>query len=147
MNLSDSVSQSTISTASGFTRSFLVRSIIGSDKKSDPKDKQGGAKGPVGLTTLYEPEGHTNVDLIFVHGLNGGSQSTWSKGPGPSFWPRDWLPRDDAFRDVRIHSFGYSSAISRESILNIDDFANNLLACVHHLPVMTSKKEAVCTSD
>lgn len=118
MDLSDSISRSTASVTSGFARSFFVRSIIGRDAKDTLKEKQGGSKGPVGLTTLYEPEGHASADLIFVHGLNGGSQSTWSKGSGLSFWPRDWLPCDDAFRDVRIHSFGYSSGLNRESILN-----------------------------
>lgn len=142
MTVSDPVALSTASASTAtsvFTWSLLGRSSIRKDTKCSPKDKKGGSKGPVGLTTLYEPEGYASVDLIFVHGLNGGSQSTWSKGTGPSFWPQDWLPRDDAFRDVRIHTFGYPSALNRESILNVHDFANNLLACVHHSPVMTSK--------
>ncbi|RYP93763.1 hypothetical protein DL770_000135 [Monosporascus sp. CRB-9-2] len=136
---SDSVSRSTTSATSGSTRSFLGRSLIRRESKTVTKDEQEGPKGPMGLTTLYEPDGQVVVDLIFVHGLNGGSQSTWSKGTGASFWPQDWLPNDDAFRDVRIHTFGYSSGINRESILNIHDFANNLLACVHHSPAMASK--------
>ncbi len=122
------------------TRSFLGLSITRRDKKRTIKEEPKEAKGPVGLTTVYEPDGDAAVDLIFVHGLNGGSQSTWSKGPGPSFWPRDWLPRDDAFHDVRIHTFGYSSGLNRESILNIHDFANNLLACVHYSPVIMRKR-------
>ncbi|RYP80818.1 hypothetical protein DL769_002288 [Monosporascus sp. CRB-8-3] len=136
---SDSVSRSTTSATSGSARSFLGRSLIRRETKTTIKDEQEGPRGPTGLTTLYEPDDRVVVDLIFVHGLNGGSQSTWSKGTGDSFWPRDWLPHDEAFSDVRIHTFGYSSAVNRESILNIHDFANNLLACVHHSPAMASE--------
>lgn len=104
-------------------------------------------KGPLGLTTLHNPEpDHQAVaDIIFVHGLNGGSQSTWSKGNMAShYWPREWLPNDAAFEDVRIHSFGYPSAISRKSILNVHDFARSLLAAIKDSPVM-SENERVGT--
>ncbi|KAI0199807.1 hypothetical protein F4808DRAFT_471256 [Astrocystis sublimbata] len=102
------------------------------------KDEPEPPKGPLGLTTVYEPEGQAAADLIFVHGLNGGSRSTWSKADSGTFWPRDWLSRDDAFHDVRIHTFGYSSGLTRESVLDINDFANNLLANVHHCPSIIS---------
>ncbi|KAK3315094.1 hypothetical protein B0H66DRAFT_606001 [Apodospora peruviana] len=99
-------------------------------------------KGPLGLTTVHVPGPDQPVvvaDIVFVHSLNAGSESTWSKGNKPSnFWPREWLPGDQAFHDVRIHSFGYPSGISRESILNLTDFARSLLAAVHDSPAMNS---------
>jgi hypothetical protein len=52
------------------------------------------------------------------------------------FWPQEWLPRDSAFKDVRIHSFGYPSDLSRESILNVHDFARSLLAAVKDSPTI-----------
>ena len=70
------------------------------------------------------------VDLVFVHGLQGGSRKTWSKSEHQfHFWPKEWLSRDPDFRTVRIHTFGYNSdwAQRTESILNIHDFAKNLL--------------------
>ncbi|KAI1119197.1 hypothetical protein F5Y14DRAFT_396854 [Nemania sp. NC0429] len=114
-------------------RSFLARSLTW-----NTKGEQEAPKGPLGLTTLFEPNGQATADLIFVHGLNGGSRSTWSKAGDGTFWPRDWLSCDDAFHDVRIHTFGYSSGLNRESVLDIHDFASNLLACVHHCPTMAS---------
>ena len=86
-------------------------------------------RGPLGLTPLYSPS-EPVVDLIFIHGLRGGSRKTWSKSEHPfHFWPEEWLSRDPDFRAVRIHTFGYQSdwAERRESILNIHDFAQNLL--------------------
>ncbi|KAL8369612.1 hypothetical protein RB595_000104 [Gaeumannomyces hyphopodioides] len=101
-------------------------------KTSIPK---GSFKGPLGLTTLHEPPGGTAIaDIVFVHGLNGGSQSTWSKGGVSSlYWPREWLPNDLAFKDVRIHAFGYPAGLGK-AILSVEDFARTLLAEVKDSP-------------
>ncbi|KAK1765476.1 hypothetical protein QBC33DRAFT_544396 [Phialemonium atrogriseum] len=122
-------------------RSFLTRTLTRRDTRASVSDDtvaSGVSKGPLGLTTLYDPPGDSVVaDLIFVHGLNGGSQSTWSKGNDPSlFWPQEWLPRDEAFRDVRIHTFGYASGVNRESILGLRDFAKSLLGAIKDCPAM-----------
>ncbi|KAF2969942.1 hypothetical protein GQX73_g3591 [Xylaria multiplex] len=134
-----SESGSRISTATTLlsNRSFLGKYLTRTDASNTAKNEQETPKGPLGLTTVFEPEGQVVADLIFVHGLNGGSRSTWSKSDD-SFWPQAWLPRDDAFHDVRIHTFGYPSGLSRDSVLNIRDFAGNLLACVQHCPALTS---------
>lgn len=119
---------------SSTTKSFLSRTLTRRGQEQDDEPK-----GPLGLTTLYEAiDGHPAVaDIIFVHGLNGGSYSTWSKGNNPShFWPQEWLPRDEAFKDVRIHTFGYPSAVGRDSVLNVHDFARSLLAAVRDSPVI-----------
>ncbi|KAI0190964.1 hypothetical protein EV127DRAFT_480767 [Xylaria flabelliformis] len=129
-------SQSSRTTTS--KRSFWRRSETKGGINNVNKIEPEAPKGPLGLTTVFEPDGQVVADLIFVHGLNGGSRSTWSKAGDGTFWPRDWLPFDNAFHDVRIHTFGYSSGLNRESVLDINDFANNLLADVHHYPTMTS---------
>lgn len=96
-------------------------------------------KGSFGLSTLYEPVNAVVADLIFVHGLGGGSRSTWTKSDDPSlFWPQRWLPQDPSFQDVRIHSFGYDSNWDKESILNLHDFAKSLLGSIHDCPTMSS---------
>ncbi|KAL2132593.1 hypothetical protein VTI74DRAFT_3616 [Chaetomium olivicolor] len=98
-------------------------------------------KGPLGLTTLSVPAAEQTpvADIIFVHGLNGGSHSTWSKGNSPDhFWPREWLPRDEAFKDVRIHTFGYPSGVTQESIINIADISRSLLAAIKDSPLMNT---------
>ncbi|KAI0452700.1 hypothetical protein F5B21DRAFT_506079 [Xylaria acuta] len=132
---SESVSRVSITTPK---KSFWRKSEAKRDISSIDKNEPETPKGPLGLTTLFEPNGQVVADLIFVHGLNGGSRRTWSKAGGGTFWPQDWLSCDDAFHDVRIHTFGYSSGLNRESVLDIHDFASNLLACVHHCPTMTS---------
>lgn len=77
--------------------------------------------GPLGLNTLSVPSGGSaNVDLISAHGLDGGSRKTWTKSGDPSlYWPKEWLPTDEALQDVRIHTFGYDSNWGKKSILGI----------------------------
>ncbi|KAJ9137442.1 GPI inositol-deacylase [Pleurostoma richardsiae] len=127
----------TSNTANTANTSSSARSFLGSIVRRGGRtpDQGDGPKGPFGLSLLYEPEDQTPVaDLIFVHGLNGGSYSTWTKGDESTFWPQKWLPEDAAFADVRIHTFGYHSGLSRDSILNIHDFARSLLGAIHDAP-------------
>lgn len=35
---------------------------------------EGNEKGPLGLTTVYKPLGKAVADLVFIHGLGGGSR-------------------------------------------------------------------------
>ncbi|KAK4140015.1 vegetative incompatibility protein HET-E-1 [Dichotomopilus funicola] len=125
-------------------RSFLSRPSFGLSRKGSVDANEREPKGPLGLTTLHVPvsEQTTPVaDLVFVHGLNGGSHSTWSRGSIPEcFWPRQWLPEDEAFKDVRIHTFGYPSGVTRESIINVSDIARSLLAAVKDSPIMNKGK-------
>lgn len=122
----------------GTTKSLITRTLTRRDTTTDLFDQETSTKGSIGLTTLYNPPDGIVVDLIFVHGVNGGSQSTWTKNGDPSlFWPQEWLPKDQAFQDVRIHTFGYASAIAQESVLNIPDFARSLLYSIHDSPVIT----------
>jgi hypothetical protein len=67
---------------------------------------------------------------VFVHGLAGGSTRTWCLKDDPSyFWPKEWLPRHQAFRNVRIHSFGYDSdwKAKGQSAVTTHDFGQALL--------------------
>ncbi|KAK3176965.1 hypothetical protein OEA41_008291 [Lepraria neglecta] len=93
-------------------------------------------KGPTGLSLLFEPS-EPLVDLIFVHGLRGGSRKTWSKTNDPyHYWPKEWLPRDPEFKNVRIHSFGYNSdwGETKQSFLDIHDFGKSLLVAIYDSP-------------
>ena len=123
------------SSASTSGRSFLSRTLVrrdrgGSDVPVDPK-------GPFGLTTLFTGRDSVSCDLVFAHGLGGGSRSTWSHSADASlFWPKEWLPRDEGFKDVRVHSFGYNSNWEKESSLNIHDFAKALLGSIQDCPTI-----------
>jgi hypothetical protein len=142
---------SRINTASS-SRTLLSRSTFGLSRRStgtgDVAERERlEPKGPLGLTTLHVPATEQTApvaDVIFVHGLNGGSHSTWSRGNSPEhFWPRQWLPEDDALKDVRIHTFGYPAGVAKESIINISDIARSLLAAVKDSPLM-NKGNPVC---
>lgn len=122
----------------------LARALLARAFDRRPRDHTDDPKGPKGLTTLHEPgpKGPVVADLVFVHGLNGGSRSTWSARGDPAlFWPREWLPGDEAFRDVRVHSFGYPSAVSRRSVLDIRDFARGLMVAIADSPVMSKSRD------
>jgi hypothetical protein len=99
-------------------------------------DSEDNIIGHYGLNLLYEPPVPL-VDFIFVHGLRGGSKKTWSKTSDPlSYWPKEWLPRDPAFKNVRIFSFGYNSdrGDKKDSVLNIHDFGKALLSEIVNFP-------------
>jgi hypothetical protein len=132
-------------TQSLFNRKASTASNLSSD--GPPVDK----KGPLGLNTLYEPSGSVIADLIFVHGLGGGSLKTWTESQNgvldpELYWPQQWLPQENGFDDVRIHSFGYDSDWSRDSTLNVHDFAKSLLVSVMDAPAILSRNLQVSSS-
>ena len=116
-------------------RSFLSRTLARRDRGIGESTDD--LKGPLGLTTLFGGRESVVCDLIFVHGLGGGSRSTWTYASDPSlFWPKEWLPRDEDFNDTRIHSFGYSSNWEKESSLNVHDFSKSLLGSIQDCPTI-----------
>ncbi|KAI1173966.1 hypothetical protein F4777DRAFT_413626 [Nemania sp. FL0916] len=92
-------------------------------------------RGSLGLNILFEPS-EPRLEIIFVHGLQGGSRKTWSLHPTDplTYWPSEWLPHEPGFRHARIHSFGYDSDWSKaaSSSLTVHDFALALLADLKH---------------
>lgn len=100
----------------------------GSTDLSDQSELSEDGKGPLGLNLLCSVA-EPLVDFIFVHGLGGGSRKTWAKSTSTDdYWPRDWLPRDRDFKNVRVYSFGYKADWwEKDSILDIQDFARSLL--------------------
>ncbi|KAM7184137.1 hypothetical protein V8F20_012346 [Naviculisporaceae sp. PSN 640] len=86
-------------------------------------------RGALGLNLLFQPS-QAYVDLIFIHGLGGGSRKTWSKTHLlRDFWPAEWLPKDPAFSRVRIHSYGYDSDWTKgnANCLNIHHIGKSFL--------------------
>jgi len=85
---------------------------------------------PLGLNVIYAPSSAPTIDIIFVHGLGGTSQKTWSRNRDPNlFWPREWLPCERGIGTARILSFGYNAnfASAGRDVFNIADFAKDLL--------------------
>ncbi len=102
----------------------------GAKRKERSRERQA---DPLGLTILHEPESSPSVDIVFIHGLGGTSRHTWSRNRDLHlFWPLEWLPNEPELSSARIMTFGYNSHFSsvsnrKENILNISDFAKDLL--------------------
>lgn len=99
-------------------------------------------KGKLGLNLLWDVP-NPQVDFIFVHGLGGGSRKTWSALQDPDyFWPRSWLPKEPAFANVRIHTFGYAADWTQrhESLLSIRDFARSFINDIHCNAIISRSK-------
>ncbi|KAI5809545.1 Alpha/Beta hydrolase protein [Peziza echinospora] len=71
-------------------------------------------KNTNGITTHANPI-DPEVDVIFVHGLDGGSVSTWAKNEDPrAYWPKEWLPKELELSRARIHTYGYNQDQKRD---------------------------------
>ncbi|KKZ62538.1 hypothetical protein EMCG_02944 [[Emmonsia] crescens] len=67
-----------------------------------------------GLTEVYrcaEPQ-VPQVDIVFVHGLNGTSYNTWATKKPEVFWPGDLLPHTLKSQNVRILTYGYDANVT-----------------------------------
>ncbi|KAJ5903949.1 hypothetical protein N7504_006332 [Penicillium tannophilum] len=64
--------------------------------------------GAYGLDVIYDPE-FASVDIVFVHGLTGNRESTWTDKKSRIFWPKQLLPRD--LPTARVWTFGYDADI------------------------------------
>ena len=73
MDLEPHASHRRTSTASSgfFQRGGVFRSRTGETTSSESEK---GVKGPLGLVTVYEPTEKVVAELVFIHGLGGGSR-------------------------------------------------------------------------
>ncbi|CEJ56419.1 Putative LipA and NB-ARC domain protein [Penicillium brasilianum] len=93
---------------------------------------------PFGLTQVYAPpRGEIpTVDIVFVHGLNGHPENSWTSKTSGCFWPVDLLPDVLAQLRPRILTYGYNANVaaftdgaSRDSIVShAETLASNLAA-------------------
>ncbi|KAF2035728.1 hypothetical protein EK21DRAFT_84144 [Setomelanomma holmii] len=69
------------------------------------------------LKVWYQPEqpDKAEVDIVFVHGLRGGRESTWTKEE--VLWPSELLKVD--IKNSRIIGFGYDSGITDRPIVTV----------------------------
>jgi hypothetical protein len=51
------------------------------------------------------------ISIVFVHGLTGNRESTWTDKTAKVFWPKDLLAKD--LPKARIITFGYDADIIR----------------------------------
>ncbi|KUI53165.1 Vegetative incompatibility protein HET-E-1 [Cytospora mali] len=133
VNRTETFSTPTLFLKKRFTSAWLKKQTANSDG-----DGEEGVRGPLGLRLLHHsPE--PLIDLIFVHGLRGGSVKTWRKGNDPrNFWPKFWLPVEPGLQNANIHSFGYDSdwASTKSSFLDVHDFGQSLLEEMRNSPYL-----------
>lgn len=64
----------------------------------------------LGLTEVYSSS-DPQVDIVFVHGLNGHPEKTWT-ADNNVFWPRDLLPISVGTVPIRVLTYGYDARVS-----------------------------------
>ncbi|KAF3479854.1 WD40/YVTN repeat-like-containing domain [Arthroderma uncinatum] len=69
-------------------------------------------KGDRGLNCVYRLEEPSKavVDIVFVHGLTGSSENTWTHPDSNLHWPRQLLKED--IPNARIFTFGYDADVA-----------------------------------
>lgn len=127
----------------GAGSSFLSRRFTGLTlvSRGNASESNEEIHGPLGLNLLHEPS-EPFIDFVFVHGLRGGSRKTWSKSENKAhFWPKEWLPVEPRFKNVRIHSFGYDSdwGDRKASQVTVHDLGQALLGDVANNPALNGR--------
>ncbi|KAH8891229.1 hypothetical protein GQ53DRAFT_151968 [Thozetella sp. PMI_491] len=106
-----SASQHSDERSSSSSRSFLRRISVRSRDSSDTDATSLFSLEKVGLKPVYEPPdgAEPDVDIVFVHGLNGHWHNTWFHRASGVYWPRDLLGCDVAH--AKVWSFGYNADV------------------------------------
>jgi len=103
--------------------------------KSTPRNEESTSSKPsqIGLRTLVEPlhdSATPPLNIVFVHGLGGSAEGTWTDSQADAFWP-PWLTKLGGLENARIMTFGYDSGWNKiwkpNNVLDISDFAKQLV--------------------
>lgn len=81
----------------------------------------------LGLKVCVDPE-NALIDILFVHGLTGNRESTWTDTESNIFWPEAFLKKD--IPQARILTFGYDADfahfLAATNTNRIGEHANNM---------------------
>ncbi len=142
--LSSSIEEDSAGSADDFdwkSGALKRRFSISWSRKRQNKSSNSRELGARGLSTIHRPS-EPLIDIIFVHGLRGGSVKTWQKGGDPRrFWPQLWLPIEPGFEHANIHSFGYDADVRTGNEFNIHDFGRELLEEMRISPHLADSEE------
>src|SRR5271155_5001461 len=94
-----------------------------------PPSRRGSISDQLGLVPVNtSPVQHPDGDIIFVHGLGGTSQRTWSYERDPDYFWLPWLSLEPELSRFRIFTFGYNANWKgSDTVVGITDFAKDLL--------------------
>lgn len=99
-------------------------------------------RGIYGLKKCHDPEDAV-ADIVFVHGLTGNRESTWTDKESGTFWPAQLLPKD--VPKARIMTFGYDADVvhfwAMASQNRIGDHASNLVNSLAQLRERTETED------
>lgn len=85
------------------------------------------SKNPLGLTAIATPATPL-IDIIFLHGLGGGSLTTWSWNHDSRKCWLSWLADEIELSSARIWTYGYNAPVwGTSSGSSINDLAKDLL--------------------
>jgi len=89
----------------------MLSSVFFSRPRANLAPVEGDQPGPsdeLGLTIVVDPGANRNIDIVFIHGLGGKSQTTWAHDGNPELlWPKEWLPKEKGMDTARIMVWGY----------------------------------------
>ena len=78
-----------------------VQTTMATTSESEPAN-------PFGVKVWHDP-GSANLDVCFVHGLNGSREKTWTAHRKSTPWPVELLPAK--FPNARLFAYGYDAAV------------------------------------
>ncbi|KAF5488814.1 Protein SERAC1 [Colletotrichum fructicola] len=79
---------------------------------------------PSGIKLLHSPDGDVLVDIVFVHGLTGNREKTWTAHGATEPWPKMLLPAE--IPDARILTFGYDAdVVNLKGVVSTNRIANH----------------------
>ncbi|KAF1962579.1 hypothetical protein CC80DRAFT_531414 [Byssothecium circinans] len=125
-NPKETVATSSVGTASGATNNHTSPL---KEPETHLDYKVPDATGPTIIwpenRTLFQDTQAYTLDVVFIHGLNGGSFRTWSKDG--AFWPKQFLSK--ILPTTRIMTFGYNANLFSDCAQGrIIEFVQTLLA-------------------
>jgi hypothetical protein len=93
----------------------VTQSVIDWSQRSRIRRRNSNAQKRFGLEVVA-PSPNPDIDICFVHGLDGHWETTWThrdeETGSDTFWPRDLLPTEPAIGcSLRVFSYGYDATV------------------------------------
>jgi hypothetical protein len=124
----------------------VTQSVIDWSQRSRVRRHNSDAQKRFGLETITPNTPNPDVDICFVHGLNGDWKSSWThsdeKTGSETFWPRDLLPTDRTVGcSMRILSYNYDTRFPTSEYLTTRTLYHQASELVEELCRVRSEAE------